>query len=111
MAIEQASTKCHCHEVIETAVDGTADPGKHPLIVGDIPAIVQQVSTAITNQTENGDPPAPAQTWLRNALHSASEEEGRQPPPATTTCQDDKTTTQQSLTLGDMLSLVDAVVN
>ena len=89
MAIGWSSTRCHSHEATKTAVDGTATPGMRPLTVGDIPTIMQQVSAVISNQTENGPPPAPFQTCPRNASHShsASEEEGRQPPMVTTTHQ------------------------
>ena len=117
VAIGRPSTRSHSHKATETAVDDTVTPGTRPLTVGDIPAIVQQVTAAFSNQTENGSPPAPSQTRLRNASHShsAREEEGRQPPIATTTRQGlrqgEETTTQQPLTLGDMPSLVDAVVN
>ena len=90
MAIEQPSTRLHGHEVSATAAEGTSDPGMLPLTTGDIPAIVQQISEMIANQTGNGLPSA--ETCQRAASHSTSEEEGRQPPPSTTTCQGEETT-------------------
>ena len=110
-AIEQPSTRCHGHEVPATPAERTSEPRTHPLTIGDIPAIIQQVSETIANQTGNGLPPA--ETCQIAAPHSTSAEEGRQPPPATTTRQGEEATTQQSsvLTLGDILKVVDAVAN
>ena len=58
VAIEQQSTRRHSHEVTSTPAEGTLDPGTHTLTIGDIPAIVQQVSEMIANQTGNGLPPS-----------------------------------------------------
>ena len=112
-AIEQPSTRRHGHEVPATPAERTSEPRTRPLTIGDIPAIIQQVTETIANQTGNGLPPA--ETCQKAAPHSTSLEEGRQPPPATTiaTCQGEEATTQQSsvLTLGDILKVVDAVAN
>ena len=112
-AIEQPSTRRHGHEVPATPAERTSEPRMHPLTIGKIPAIIQQVSETIANQTGNGLPPA--ETCQIATPHSTSAEEGRQPPPATTiaTRQGEEATTQQSsvLTLGDILKVVDAVAN
>ena len=111
VAIEQPSTRRHGHEVNATPAERTSEPRTHPITIGNIPAIVKQVSETIANQTGNGLPPA--ETYQIAAPRLTSAEEGRQPPPATTTCQGEEATTQQStvLMLGDIPKLVDAVAN
>ena len=111
VAIEQPSTRRHGHKVSATPAERTSEPRTRPLTIGNIPAIVKQVSETIANQTGNGLPPA--ETCQIAAPHSTSAEEGRQPPPAMTTRQGEEATTQQStvLTLGDIPKLVDAVAN